>query len=68
MKHTSYGIIMTEEERVKNLKEMMWAQVELSRKLIATWPEWKKNILVRSGQSTCSVPRPRVYNVEYDGY
>lgn len=59
---------MTEEERIKELKEAMMAQVELARKLIATWPEWKKNILVRSAQSTCSVPRPRVYNVEYDVY
>ena len=37
-------------------------QVEAARKLVNTWPEWKRNILVQSGLATVSTPRTPVNN------
>lgn len=42
--------------------EEMRKQIEDARKVVRTWPEWKQNILVQSGQPTVSVPREPVNN------
>lgn len=44
------------------LRELMRSQIELARRLMRNWPDWKRNILVRSAQPTVRVPRQQVDN------
>lgn len=45
---------MTVEQIVQVIKD--------AEKLVASWPEWKRNILRDSAKSTVSVPRQPVVN------
>jgi hypothetical protein len=38
--------------------------IERATKLVKSWPLWKQNILVNSGQATLKIPRRPVVNTE----
>jgi hypothetical protein len=38
-------------------------QMKIASRLVETWPEWKRNILVQSAQPTVDVPRTPVDNL-----
>lgn len=58
--HDSGVRAMTDEEFRKHLE---WAAA-----LVATWPEWKRNILKHSLSPTVSVPRKPVNNGQHECY
>lgn len=43
-------------------KEEILKEIESANKQIASWPEWKKNILIHSLSPTVSIPRKPVIN------
>ena len=43
-------------------KEEVQKQVESATRLVSTWPQWKRNILIQSAQPTVSEPRTPVNN------
>lgn len=44
--------------------EQLQQQIQEATELIASWPEWKRNVLRDSGKSMCDVPRKPIIQQE----
>jgi len=54
------------EEKPKLTKEEFVAHLKRASAIVASWPEWKRNILVSMSSPTVKTPRePICQNVDY---
>lgn len=43
-------------------REELQQQIQNATKLVESWPQWKRNILIQNAQPTVSTPRPPINN------
>lgn len=55
------AVPMNDIETLKMTPEQFDEAYKRACEIIATWPEWKKNILAYSAQPTVNTPRPPIF-------